>query len=1211
MALPASLIFEDEEVSLPDSLLFEDVSQAAGDETLERLERGIIPQLLFQLKGRPEQPNILNRIEQVSKGAEQFVADIPSKIISNVSLLAFNAGFIDEPQVQEIAKDISQRRENISRVLGPERDFTDTALRAIGSGAASLAASIGGAVLGGPLIPAIGFGALQTGDAFQEAIEAGVSPETATPIVVTMGAVEGGLEAIGINRFLGVSGTFLKRTGSRILIEVLQEGSQTSASGVLKKLSFDPERPAQQILEETALAMGTAAIVSGGGSIAVDISSSTGFTDLVQRMGIDPKSDIGQRIIGRAESGIRTESEKLTQDTVRGIREEVAPLPESVELEDPTEAPVRPVEALEGETVPEVAPTEEVAPSVAEGVTEEITPEEISPEASKAIAKSRSEQLKLVKKRDAAIQKTAKDIAAKFESQIAREGKPGLTRQEAQERALSEIRQEQTSVREKFDAEIDEITRTISNLSKPVAPITPEIEIQAEQPFQRLLVPFARGIATQQELLPPIGQLTPIKPDLGVDVSTGTEETVRKITSIINSAKDVLPQRQKDLKTGLSQAIARGQRELAEGRGRQAFQNFQKAMKGWSKDAVQLFESPEASLSPDEVTALFETIRVSKLSEFDKFNTYKVLEKVLAGRIPSRAEIGLLERMFGQELAQALLKKRPIGERAWELAADIMNIPRTTLASMDLSWTLRQGSVAGVSNPKIWKDSFRDQLKAFRSKESAVAIDTVIRESKWFPLAAQSNLWLPDPVGVAERATERPEEFASRIARAIPLVERSERAFITAGNKFRMEMWSKYMEIWEGDESKTDADFRNLAKVINAATGRGGLGTGQLNDIAPFLNAVFFAPRWTVSRVQLLAQVGTAKGARKIAAGLIVKFIAANLILLAALKAMFGDKISVETDPRSSDFGKIRFGNVRLDFWAGYQQISRVVAQVVTGTKKTGTGKVRPVTRAEAGLRFLRGKLSPAASLVWDMTEGQSFVGEEMEATPSGIAKEVFNRSVPMSIQDVVDATRHQGLTAGILTLPMATLGVGVSAYPPRPSTQRVLLQDELARKYFGENWDTLGPLRQRAISVAHPELEQFRREAKLGRTDFSFVAEAVEAQARVGIQIQENLSTPVREEMFKHALTIGGLSRRSIGGWSMGDSAYKKYQDNTQKILDRALPAIIARPSYQAMSDGDQRELLEGVIKRVKELARKDVITDAMKTDIESIQDKGFAPLQ
>ncbi len=51
---------------------------------------------------------------------------------------------------------------------------------------------------------------------------------------------------------------------------------------------------------------------------------------------------------------------------------------------------------------------------------------------------------------------------------------------------------------------------------------------------------------------------------------------------------------------------------------------------------------------------------------------------------------------------------------------------------------------------------------------------------------------------------------------------------------------------------------------------------------------------------------------------------------------------NVGWDPRESDFGKIRFGNIRYDFWAGDAQFAKAIARVIgdpRATEKENGGK--------------------------------------------------------------------------------------------------------------------------------------------------------------------------------------------------------------------------------------------------------------------------------
>ena len=94
------------------------------------------------------------------------------------------------------------------------------------------------------------------------------------------------------------------------------------------------------------------------------------------------------------------------------------------------------------------------------------------------------------------------------------------------------------------------------------------------------------------------------------------------------------------------------------------------------------------------------------------------------------------------------------------------------------------------------------------------------------------------------------------------------------------------------------------------------------------------------------------------------------------------DKISVEYDPRSTDFGKIRIGDTRGDIWGGFQQYSRFFDQAIMIEKKsTVSGKIIPyggyagTSRLQEGLRFLRGKTSPLVSFGIDALDGKYMFG--------------------------------------------------------------------------------------------------------------------------------------------------------------------------------------------------------------------------------------------
>jgi hypothetical protein len=95
----------------------------------------------------------------------------------------------------------------------------------------------------------------------------------------------------------------------------------------------------------------------------------------------------------------------------------------------------------------------------------------------------------------------------------------------------------------------------------------------------------------------------------------------------------------------------------------------------------------------------------------------------------------------------------------------------------------------------------------------------------------------------------------------------------------------------------------------------------------------------------------------------------------------------IETDPHSSDFGKVRFGKTRVDLLMGLAQNTVLISRVWSGYEKSLKGDIRwnrgdkhkLVTRNTWGVitDFLRSKLSPAIGLSIDLTQGEDVTGKK------------------------------------------------------------------------------------------------------------------------------------------------------------------------------------------------------------------------------------------
>lgn len=464
-------------------------------------------------------------------------------------------------------------------------------------------------------------------------------------------------------------------------------------------------------------------------------------------------------------------------------------------------------------------------------------------------------------------------------------------------------------------------------------------------------------------------------------------------------------------------------------------------------------------------------------------NARAALIDTLGGKLPTQGEIALLERYFSADLAKAIHQNRPLGARAWEAFVDTINLPRTLMASYDVSFPFRQGIMVAARHPKEWLGNLPNMFRGGFSSRRAHLIDeamsadaTIIQTTKGpraiSELAADSGLYRA-PIGGYGPLMEREEFFLSNLAKRIPLIGRgvrfSEQAFITYGNKLRQDIFKNTLQSWaKGDKAVTLEDTKALANLLNRMTGRGTL--GPANQYAPLLSAGFFAPRFALSRPQAFMQLFNYKNPRvaALAAQEIVSFVALGTSVLSLVK--LSGVADVELDPRSADFGKVKIGNTRIDFWGGNLQWARVVTQLQQQKRKTSTGVVVPASGIDAALRFLRFKGSPPASALVDWSLGETAVGEVFPPTGPGVAGEgdittsIFRRMAPMAIQDLVEAILEHDATGGFLGA-LAFGGMGVQTYETRA---------QAFERVTGKSYDETPAVLRRQIIAQTPELQRF-----------------------------------------------------------------------------------------------------------------------------------------
>jgi len=482
------------------------------------------------------------------------------------------------------------------------------------------------------------------------------------------------------------------------------------------------------------------------------------------------------------------------------------------------------------------------------------------------------------------------------------------------------------------------------------------------------------------------------------------------------------------------------------------------------------FSDEETAELMDEIVKASEDGRIGRV--FDRNRTVDSLNLLLTGnRLPGSTrglnlepgEIKMLGKVFGPEF-EAALPKTPEHLAALKTLVDWINLPRALVTALDFSAAGRQGIVLAARNPIEWGKSIAPMIRAMASEEGFDRAGRNLRGNKKYEDAIRHGLDFADIGGGA--AGEEP--FVSRLASKIPFIKGSERGYVMFLDTLRMLTYEKYATRAERlaqkqgwDVERLDLVKMNVAKFLNVASGRGDLKAA--GEFVPALNAVFFSPRFVVSRFQsvwAMVRPGQDAFTRQIAFENLGAFVGTGTGMLLAAKAMGAD---IEVDPRSSDFGKMRFGNTRIDFWGGFQPIARYIAQLATAERKElFTGDKVPVYPGTTALRFFRSKLAPGGSMIYDYTvgEGKTYNGDDVFFKEPGWQSawsDFGERILPLSIQDAIEGYRTGGAFGAAAGGGVSAVGGGISSFEASERQKKEIADTQIERELADAGFPDVG----------------------------------------------------------------------------------------------------------------------------------------------------------
>jgi hypothetical protein len=419
-------------------------------------------------------------------------------------------------------------------------------------------------------------------------------------------------------------------------------------------------------------------------------------------------------------------------------------------------------------------------------------------------------------------------------------------------------------------------------------------------------------------------------------------------------------------------------------------------------------------------------------------------------------DLAKIKQEWQKGLIEARRAKRGLGEKIWDTTKETFNLSRQLLTSGDLPPVFRQGLFA-IGRPKMMASALKNALQAMVSEKKRFAIDREIQNRPNAPLYQRAKLYLAKDTG--QPLSQQEEAYMGNWFKELPrwtgigpFLRASERSYNTFLNKLRADTFDAAIKAYDIAPTET-AHLRALADVINTMTGRAKLPLKSLEQGAGALNTFLFAPRFFASRLKLATGQplwsGTSKS-RKFALEQYGRTLA-GASLIYGLAKMAGAQI--ETDPRSTDFLKIKIGNTRIDPLGGLIQITNFLTRVVTGETKTKEGvkplreSLRPlqeidkrlgtrmaargkVGRKDAGdtiWDFGRTKLNPIVGASVDLTTGKDIVGR-----PTTVGGTLKKMSVPISFQDISETMQEQGVPKGTALWILSLFGAGLQTYGKR-----------------------------------------------------------------------------------------------------------------------------------------------------------------------------------
>lgn len=424
----------------------------------------------------------------------------------------------------------------------------------------------------------------------------------------------------------------------------------------------------------------------------------------------------------------------------------------------------------------------------------------------------------------------------------------------------------------------------------------------------------------------------------------------------------------------------------------------------------------------------------AKKSIFDREDVklrYPELRKEALDAIAKKEEA---QHEFDLALYEDEMARRNNAQKFFGFLGKLVHTSKAVLSGIDDSATFVQNGLAMMANPKmgakVWLEHWKDAFSEPRFKRELAAL----HNDPAFEIMQKSGLDIVEPHSTASEKVE--EAFEKNLLAGKIKIDGKEfqpwkytggifeRAFTSMGNNMRVNLFKKQMAALIDDKKTFEShpeDYKAAARAINELTGRAKL-PSKLAQASPYITPFVWAPRMLTSTINVLGLSDIVLGVagkgyyqnltpsqRKFALGQLGRGVGLGVAVMGA--AALGGA-TVDYDPRSVTFGDIIIGNHHYNVFGRYTPVIKALVQYAWGerVKKDGvqdldSGKRGSKTRMGVIGGFFRGKMTPAAGALYDLSEGKNYFTNE----PFGVKDLPKALLTPMSVKELIEGWKNDG----------------------------------------------------------------------------------------------------------------------------------------------------------------------------------------------------------